>query len=197
MADQDRIEKLIEKWRADAKYEAARLAGTSLNPTAMVATYECCADELEEVLASPGPENELAKYGCHECGQDFSNEPFHGTVQGYRDRRFFFCSPECRVAWALKPMTQGEVTASPGSVSDQGWREIASAPKDADLLLLWADGEGVQAGYWDRLDDDESKHRWIAVETQGLSGGGWHCGPTHWRELPAPPVSPAQPKDQA
>lgn len=61
-----------------------------------------------------------------------------------------------------------------------GWRPIDSAPKDADVLLLYGDGEGIQPGYWD--DDDD---HWFAVETRGLTGG-W-MKPTHWQPLPPAP----------
>lgn len=60
------------------------------------------------------------------------------------------------------------------------WQPIATAPKDADVLLLYLDGSGVLPGYW------EGK-RWLACETSGLTGGGWHTEPTHWMPLPDPP----------
>jgi hypothetical protein len=50
-AEGEALRRLIEKWRAHAKEEAARLADTPLNPTAMVATFNLCADELEAALA--------------------------------------------------------------------------------------------------------------------------------------------------
>lgn len=65
-------------------------------------------------------------------------------------------------------------------MTEQGWQPIKTAPKDDDILLLYRDGEGVQPGYW----DDEIKS-WLAVETQGLTGGRMH--PTHWMPLPSPP----------
>jgi len=69
------------------------------------------------------------------------------------------------------------------------WQPIETAPKDEDVLL-YQRGEGVRAGYW----DDE--HGWLAVETQGLTGG--KIQPTHWMPLPDPPLAalapPASPK---
>lgn len=72
----------------------------------------------------------------------------------------------------------------------QGWQPIETAPKDADVLLLYLDGSGVQPGYW---EDD----RWIACETHWLTGGGWHAEPTHWMPLPDPPAAavPGAPHD--
>lgn len=62
------------------------------------------------------------------------------------------------------------------------WQLIESAPKTADLVLLYADGEGVQAGYFDYAIG------WLCVETQGLTGG--RMEPTHWMPLPDPPGDP-------
>jgi hypothetical protein len=63
------------------------------------------------------------------------------------------------------------------------WQPIETAPKDADVLLLFAEGWGVQPGYWD-------EHRWLCVETQDLTGGSMgDSGPTHWMPLPDPPPS--------
>jgi hypothetical protein len=67
------------------------------------------------------------------------------------------------------------------------WQPIETAPKDSDVLLLYQDGEGVQAGYWYDL---EKPHSWVAVETQGLTGG--RMQPTHWMPLPAAPVTPPE-----
>lgn len=63
------------------------------------------------------------------------------------------------------------------------WQDIATAPKDEDVLLLWAEGWGVQPGYW-----DDDAQLWRAVETQGLTGGRHPA--THWKPLPAPPRTP-------
>ena len=65
-----------------------------------------------------------------------------------------------------------------------GWRDIASAPKDDDVLL-YSENEGVRAGYWYDLQTPPP-HGWWAVETQGLTGG--IVQPTHWMPLPDPPV---------
>ena len=75
---------------------------------------------------------------------------------------------------------------------NNGWLPIASAPKDADVILLYLDGSGVQPGYW-----DEDRGRWLACETHGLTGGGWHADPTHWMPLPDPPVAKAERREDA
>lgn len=77
------------------------------------------------------------------------------------------------------------------------WQPIETAPKDDDLILLYLEGSGVRPGYWDddqRWDDKlkryvEGNGRWLAVESQCLTGGGWQTAPTHWMPLPDPPVS--------
>jgi hypothetical protein len=66
------------------------------------------------------------------------------------------------------------------SPAPQAWLPIETAPKDADALLLWGDGWGVQPGYWDH------EVGWLACETQGLTGGKFKEA-THWMALPAPP----------
>ena len=62
------------------------------------------------------------------------------------------------------------------------WQPIETAPKDADILLLYSARDGVQPGYWDDLKEP---HGWVAVETQSLTGG--RMKPTHWM-LPEPPT---------
>lgn len=64
-----------------------------------------------------------------------------------------------------------------------GWRNIATAPKDDDVLL-YRDDWGVRAGFWD------DRHGWIAVETSGLTSGKME--PTHWMPFPLPPAPLAE-----
>lgn len=68
--------------------------------------------------------------------------------------------------------------------STEGWQPIATADKDADVVLLYLDGSGVQPGYWE-------KGRWLACETSALTGGRWHAEPTHWMPLPKAPSPPS------
>lgn len=63
------------------------------------------------------------------------------------------------------------------------WQPIETAPKDAELLLLYDEQEGVRAGFWDAVEI--SPAGWIATETQGLTCG--RMEPTHWMPLPDPP----------
>jgi hypothetical protein len=70
---------------------------------------------------------------------------------------------------------------SRAAVSGEGtWQPIATAPKDADLLLLCGPLDGVRSGYW-----DDDSHQWMSVETKGLTGG-WMT-PTLWQPMPAAP----------
>lgn len=71
----------------------------------------------------------------------------------------------------------------------QGWRDISTAPKDANLnpvLLYWPywteepvigqrEGEG---GTW-------GTEKWLGEDAEDP-------GPTHWMPLPLPPATPAQ-----
>ena len=67
-------------------------------------------------------------------------------------------------------------TALIAAVRAEPWQLIDTAPKDADCVLLYRDGEGVRAGYWD------FDHGWVSAETQGLTGG--KMTPTHWMPMP-------------
>lgn len=72
------------------------------------------------------------------------------------------------------------------AVSGEGtWQPIATAPKDADLLLLCGPLDGVRSGYW-----DDDSHQWMSVETKGLTGG-WMT-PTLWQPMPAAPQEDSQ-----
>jgi hypothetical protein len=65
----------------------------------------------------------------------------------------------------------------------QGWRDIASAPRDGgSLLVCWDDGDDVDAqavAYFDEITGDWMV-MWNAVQD-----------PTHWMPLPEPPCSPS------
>ena len=63
------------------------------------------------------------------------------------------------------------------SLRGEGWQPIETAPKGADVILLYCPAEGVMPGYWDDLD-------WVSVETRSLSSGPMLA--THWMPLPAP-----------
>ena len=63
------------------------------------------------------------------------------------------------------------------------WQPIETAPKDIELILLYQDGYGVRAGYWDDVTSDVPC--WFAAETQLITAGKFR--PTHWMPLPAAP----------
>jgi len=75
--------------------------------------------------------------------------------------------------------------ASTPSPEGQTWQPIETAPKGADLILLFSERDGVRAGYWDTVTEKNQPH-WFAPESQLVSGGiTW---PTHWMPLPSPPT---------
>lgn len=72
-----------------------------------------------------------------------------------------------------------------GRQQGEAWQPIATAPKNADVVLLFCENEGVMPGYWDEMGPE---HRWVSSETQTLSGGRMLA--THWMPLPAAPGRP-------
>lgn len=81
-------------------------------------------------------------------------------------------------------MTDPELGSPVVAQEPPQWQLIETAPKDMDVLLLYQDGEGVQPGYW---YDSGGQQCWLAVETQGLTGGKMQ--PTHWMPLPLAPLA--------
>lgn len=78
---------------------------------------------------------------------------------------------------------------------NDGWRDIESAPKDGEAVLLYKPdermvGEYILAGYWGEWPEREES--WIACGGKPL---GYHSSvtgtpqdyPTHWMPLPAAP----------
>jgi hypothetical protein len=78
------------------------------------------------------------------------------------------------------------------------WRDIASAPKDGTMIML-TDGNWVHPGWWKACD----KWPWRFVDNTAelLTGccdheagdriafNGWGAdSPTYWQPLPAPPT---------
>jgi len=66
------------------------------------------------------------------------------------------------------------------------WREIATAPKDGRMILLfpsrcWTDdADHGEVGYW-----DEDFQEWGGCGSRAED----YTGPSHWMPLPAPPVA--------
>lgn len=80
-------------------------------------------------------------------------------------------------------------TAISARASDDGWREISSAPKDGTKFLVWDEHYGVRIGRAHmRADHDD----WLSY-MHGFgnsSKGGLRA--SHWHPLPAPPAIRAQ-----
>jgi hypothetical protein len=60
----------------------------------------------------------------------------------------------------------------------EGWRDIASAPKDGTPVLLTARGGQVGVCVWIR--------QWL-YHGVGATPADWWDEPSHWRPLPEPP----------
>lgn len=72
------------------------------------------------------------------------------------------------------------------------WQPIATAPKDADVLLL-SDGQAVDVGGWISAADQGAEPE----EEFRIAAGWWflHTSdmtPTHWMPLPDLPAAEAQ-----
>lgn len=67
-----------------------------------------------------------------------------------------------------------------------GWRDIASAPKDGTDILLAAVIGGVwrqKVGWWEAMDN-----AWVTA-IMGSGRKAWLQNPTHWQPLPPSPSS--------
>lgn len=65
----------------------------------------------------------------------------------------------------------------------EGWRDIASAPKDGTQVLLWQPHwEAMQTAVW--CNDGHNGPGWLTMD------GGEVIKPSHWQPLPAPPAAP-------
>lgn len=65
--------------------------------------------------------------------------------------------------------------------STDEWRPIEEAPKDGTELLLYADGK-IAIAYWNKYMG------WMSPE-DNLEAHIANDAPTHFRPLPAPPIS--------
>lgn len=76
----------------------------------------------------------------------------------------------------------------PASVSTEGWKPIASAPKDGTAVLLHRHGKSVVQGAWNRGGAMHMPH-WMTPQS-------YLFDPTHWHPmiaLPAPPPDRQEP----
>jgi hypothetical protein len=107
-----------------------------------------------------------------------------------------------------RPLCPREVPASVAGGGDGGlagqkpvaWSsDMAAAPRDGTVILLWKDGWGDPSpAYWGLAPKAYSevatkRHPWTFLdETNGLNGfEDGADGPSHWRRLPSPPSSQA------
>jgi hypothetical protein len=171
MADQDRFVKLIETWRD----RETRLG------TWMLKASRICREELEAVLASPGSETVTPELSAALRDWETAKRAFDAV-------RPCFSSNQLRELEAVERRLLAAIhqLASPGSVSDQGWRwqEESAAPINT---FVWA--------YWEKYGEaheakKNARGKWLKPGGDGLQA------PSHFCFFPASPVSPAQPKDQ-
>lgn len=163
------LRQLIETWRELASQpEPGNFSNTAgavrlLEFRRQSLIYATCANELEAVLQ----------------GASAPLQGSEGQVQSPAVR-------EARSSGSVSLVNDGETIKEPSPESaplpSTPWRPIATAPKDDDVLL-YEEGEGVRAGYWDDLEAADPF--WRAVETQGCTTG--RMRPTHWMPLPSPP----------
>jgi hypothetical protein len=101
-----------------------------------------------------------------------------------------------RVAFdMMELLSEPGVLASPGSVSDQGWREERPQLRRLVCKKCGCDLDVTMCGYGCELDGIISSERSrddIEIRVYELL----RVEPLPALRLPAPPVSPAQPKDQ-
>ena len=101
-------------------------------------------------------------------------------------------------AWAewCSLMRPGPVVAAPPTAQAEGWRDIATAPKDGTLILVNFGIKGVRAVSWDSPFHDEVTEEngaWCVDDDKhgpyglrGYSDDG-PTAPTHWMKLPESP----------
>lgn len=90
---------------------------------------------------------------------------------------------------AIRALTKNLPT-SPKSVADtdlsvsgeviDGWRDIATAPRDGTHILLWNKDDGMHEGWWDKAEYNEGWYTFIVYSES------W----THWMPIPAAPDAP-------
>ncbi len=64
------------------------------------------------------------------------------------------------------------------------WQPIATAPKDADKILLYSAEEGFDCGYWEESVWLPKGGAWIIYLARSDTA---ILNPTHWMPLPEPP----------
>lgn len=70
----------------------------------------------------------------------------------------------------------------------EGWRDIATAPKDGTpIRLKWAESTREHIGRW----TEGNNLRWAVAGWRDVRGDESLGFPTHWRLSPAPPSSPS------
>lgn len=67
--------------------------------------------------------------------------------------------------------------------AQDGWRDIASAPKDRFIFVYCPEDGSRWLAMW-------QSDQWYGVDEQGLTRSSNHWRVAHWRPLPEPPAAP-------
>lgn len=98
-------------------------------------------------------------------------------------RGALLCIAGSDAKWASYATEVADAVAAPLIHAPDGWRDIASAPRDRFIFVYCPEDKSRWLAKW-------QSDQWYGVDEQGLTRSSNHWRVAHWRPLPEPPAAP-------
>lgn len=184
----DAVRALPAKWLADMPTRDAQFGDRGASGEAVA--YERCIDELEAALSTqPAPSAPVVYAPFRDArGRMAGIRSVIANLEKGDDHSLDTALGTLHELVAVLSTPSEQVAAS--VAAPEGWRDIATAPRDGTEILAWSDHEGRYVTEWCAFKDGFGKSFEGFPHPDAGELGPTLCDATHWHPLAAAPVAP-------